>query len=118
MEKKTWVKGDKLTIFPNTDVEAYKRYFESMGLKSIVKNGYIIIDGVVPKKLDKTAGRIKDIRIRMYFSVDELAEEIGTTVKTIEAWEDGRTRPQGRAFKNFLELSGATKEYVLEGKGE
>lgn len=118
MEKKTWVKGDRLKIFPDTDVEAYIRYFDSIGLKTIVKDDCIIIGGVVDRKLDKVAGRIKDIRIKMYFSVDELAEEIGTTTKVIEAWESGRKRPQGKALNNFLELSGATKEYVLEGKGE
>ena len=121
--------GDRLKIFPETDVDAYIRYFESIGLKSRLKRDYIEITGYYSglrkknktknfKALDEVGQRIKYIRKSMYFSTEELAKEIDTTPLTIDAWENGRIIPIGPAFNRFLEFSGATREYVVEGKGQ
>lgn len=121
-------KGDKLKVFPDTDIDAYINYFDSIGLRSHLDNGYIIITGYNQnirkrkskdfEKLEEVGKRIRDIRKKMYFSLEELAEELGTKPVTIDAWECGRTIPKGQTFQKFLEFSGATREYVVEGKGE
>lgn len=118
-------RGDKIKVFSNTDVGAYIDYLESIGFRSKLDGSYIVITGFNSKhkrkdfeKLKEVGKRIRDIRKRMYFSVNEIAEEIGTTPITVDAWECGRTIPKGRAFQQFLEFSGATREYVMEGKGE
>ena len=123
-------KGDKLKVFPDTDIDAYINYFDSIGLRSNLDNGYIIITGYNQnirkkkskskdfEKLEEVGKRIRDIRKKMYFSLEELAEELGTKPITIDAWECGRIIPKGQAFQKFLEFSGATREYVIDGKGE
>lgn len=121
--------GDRLKVFPETDVDAYIRYFESIGLKSRLKRDYIEITGYYSglrktkkakcnKMLDDVSKRIKYIRQSMYFSVGELAKEIDTTPLTIDSWENGRMLPMGPAFERFLEFSGATREYIIDGKGK
>lgn len=127
-------KGEKIKVFSNTDVQTYIDYFDSIGLKSKLDGEYIVITGYSQKrgtrkryydarvkdfaKLNDIGERIRGIRKKMYFSIEELAEEIGTNPITIDAWECGRIIPKGQAFQQFLELSGATREYVMDGKGE
>jgi len=122
-------KGEKIKVFSNTDVQAYIDYFDSIGLNSKLDGEYIVITGYSNRKYHNDARfkdfaklkdigeRIKDIRKKMYFSIEELAEEIGTKPITIDAWECGRTIPKGQAFQKFLEFSGATREYVINGQG-
>ena len=121
-------RGDKIKVFSDTDTDAYINYFDSIGLTSKLENGFIVITGYNFRKyqgrgkdsqlLQDIGKRIRDIRKKMYFTVDEIAEEIGTRPMTVYAWESGRRKPKGEAFQKFLEFSGATKEYVLDGKGE
>lgn len=120
-------RGDKIKVFSNTDIDAYIYYFDSIGFNSKLEDGYIEITGYNCQRykhkkdyanLQEIGNRIKDIRKKMFFSVDEIAEEIGTKPTTIYSWESGRTKPRGEAFQKFLEFSGATKEYVIDGKGE
>lgn len=117
--------GDKIKVFPDTDIDAYINYFDSIGFTSKHEKNYIIITGYKPgrrrkdfDKLSEVGNRIKKIRKQMYFSIEELADEIGTTTITIQAWEDGRTIPKGPALNRFLEFAGATREYIFDGKGQ
>ena len=121
-------KGDRLKVFPDTDIDAYIDYFDSIGLNSKLDGNYIVITGYNYKKyqhrgkdwkkLKEIGQRIRSIRKHMYFGVEEIAEEIGVKPITIDAWESGRIVPKGQAFQKFLEFSGATREYVIDGKGE
>ena len=122
--------GDRIKIFPETDTKAYIRYFESIGFKSAVVKNYILItgyySGIRKNRLKKKeyspqreiGKRIRGIRQKMYFTVEELAEEINTTPLVIESWENGKEEPTGSEFDRFLEFSGATREYVIDGKGK
>ena len=49
------------------------------------------------------AKKIKEIRQSLNLSQTVFAEAIGVSVKTIEAWESGRNKPQGPASR-FLKL--------------
>ena len=62
--------------------------------------------------------RIKHIRIRMYFGIKELAKEIDVNAKLLEDWEAGNVIPKGETLERFCEFSGATRDYILLGKGE
>ena len=45
---------------------------------------------------------IKAVRSQLGLTQEELAEQIGVTVKTINNWENGRNRPAGkRALRGF-----------------
>lgn len=118
-------RGDRIKIFPDTDVEAYVRYFHSIGFRTKVHSDYIELTeytrgrrGRRYTNLNVIGERIKYIRTQMFFSVNELADELMVRPSTIQAWEDGKAIPKGQQFNRFLEFSGATKEYVLYGKGE
>jgi len=123
-----WKKGSKLRIFPETDVDSYVRYFEMQGLACEVCSGFILITGRKSRKPvyintqttsnEAIGKRIKYIRNQIQFSIKEVAEEINVNRALIEAWEEGKAIPKGKALERFCELSGATKEYILEGKGE
>lgn len=123
-----WKKGSKLRIFPETDVDSYVRYFEMQGLECEVCGSFILITGKArprpmysmmktPNK-QEIGKRIKRIRTQMYFSIKELAEEIDVDAALITAWEEGRELPKGKSLEKFCDFSKATKEYILEGKGE
>jgi len=118
--------GEKIKVFKETNTESYIRAIREEGFKVTQKGEYLIIGERDKRrvrmkdwdKLESAGSRIRFIRKQMYFSPKELAKEIGTKANTIEAWEDGLIIPKGKAFKNFLEFSGATREYIMDGVGE
>lgn len=122
----TFFTGEKIKVFNETDTEAYIRAIREDGFKVKQKGEYLIVGERDKRqygkkdwgKLDCIGNRIHNIRKQMYFTTEELAEEIGTKAITIEAWEDGRTIPKGKTFERFLEFSGATREYIMDGVGE
>ncbi len=54
------------------------------------------------------ASKIKQIRLSLNLSQTIFAEALGVSVKTVEAWESGRNKPQGPAsrFLQLLEMDG------------
>lgn len=78
------------------------------GLLPSVKRRKVTISPLPQYKAD----RIKSIRNTLNLSQMVFAKAIGVSVKTIEAWESGRNKPQGPALRmlqvletdnNFLE---------------
>lgn len=123
MKKNEWKKGDFLKVFPDTDVMAYVAYLDSIGCRTKIMGDKIIVTsvrdrGIKKKDLASIGKRMMHIRTLMYFSLKELADEIGISQELLDDWENGRKLPKGRGLENFCWFSGATKEYVLEGKGE
>ena len=122
----TFFTGEKIKVFKETNTEAYIRVIREDGFKVTQKGEYLIVGERDKRKygkkdwgkLDCIGNRIHSIRKQMYFTTEELAEEIGTKANTIEAWEYGRTIPKGKTFERFLEFSGATREYIMDGVGE
>lgn len=122
----TFFTGEKIKVFKETNTEAYIRVIREDGFKVTQKGEYLIVGERYKRKygkkdwgkLDCIGNRIHSIRKQMYFTTEELAEEIGTKANTIEAWEEGRTIPNGKTFERFLEFSGATREYIMDGVGE
>lgn len=122
----TFFTGEKIKVFKETNTEAYIRVIREDGFKVTQKGEYLIVGERDKRKygnkdwdkLESAGSRIRFIRKQMYFSPEELAEEIGTKANTIEAWEYGLTIPKGKAFEKFLEFSGATREYIMDGVGE
>ncbi len=49
------------------------------------------------------ASKIRQIRLSLNLSQMIFAEALGVSVKTVEAWESGRNKPQGPASR-FLQL--------------
>ena len=62
-----------------------------------------------------SAKRIKSIRESLSLTQMIFAEVIGVSVKTVEAWESGRNKPQGPASR-FLNLLEEDKDFLEEHK--
>lgn len=60
-----------------------------------------------------SANRIKEIREALNLSQMIFAEAIGVSVKTVEAWESGRNKPQGPASR-FLQLLDQDHHFLEE----
>lgn len=61
------------------------------------------------------AKKIKSIRLSLNLSQMIFAEAIGVSVKTVEAWESGRNKPQGPASR-FLKLLEQDHSFLEEHK--
>ncbi len=59
------------------------------------------------------ANKIKQIRESLNLSQMIFAEAIGVSVKTVEAWESGRNKPQGPASR-FLQLLEEDRNFLEE----
>ena len=59
------------------------------------------------------ANRIKKIRESLNLSQMIFAEAMGVSIKTIEAWESGRNKPQGPASR-FLQLLEQDSHFLEE----
>lgn len=60
------------------------------------------------------APSIKNIRKRTNTTQNELSKDLGVSVRTVEAWESGRSRPSGSSRK-LLQLIGhkSGKKFLL-----
>ena len=61
-------------------------------------------------------GEIKSIREETHLSAAAFASVLGVSVKTIEAWESGRSIPNGpskRLLQMFKEKPEFTKEFIV-----
>ena len=89
----TFFTGEKIKVFKETNTEAYIRVIREDGFKVTQKGEYLIVGERDKRKygkkdwgkLDCIGNRIHNIRKQMYFTTEELAEEIGTKAITIEA---------------------------------
>ena len=58
---------------------------------------------------------VKDIRKKMDMTQKQFSETLGVSVKTIEAWENGRNKPTGVAMR-LLEICKKKPELFVEVK--
>ncbi|MCK1986051.1 MULTISPECIES: helix-turn-helix domain-containing protein [unclassified Peribacillus] len=56
---------------------------------------------------------VKNIRKRMSMTQKQFSEAFGVSVKTIEAWENGRNRPNGVAMR-LLEICEKNPDLFVE----
>lgn len=93
MELKT---GDKIKIFPNTNISSYLAYIKSEeGFNARVENGYIVIGE--PYEWNRTShygNQIKRARKKKGWTRKQLAEKCGVKESTVLDWEFGRRRPK------------------------
>lgn len=80
----------------------------SKGLKTVRRRKVTV--SPVP---EYNANKIKEIREALNLSQMIFAEAIGVSVKTVEAWESGRNKPQGPASR-FLQLLDQDHRFLEE----
>ena len=88
--------GMKIKIFPDTNIEAYCRMIRDMGFNCHATSHYIFVDERRSTEKQRTYGeRIRKARLRYGFTREEVAEEIGTSLRNVIEWESGyRTPPK------------------------
>lgn len=64
---------------------------------------------------DYKAENIRSLRNKLNLSQLIFAEAIGVSIKTVEAWESGRNKPQGPALR-ILQLLEAENNFLEEHK--
>ncbi|MDC7239069.1 MAG: type II toxin-antitoxin system MqsA family antitoxin [Spirochaetales bacterium] len=98
-------------------------YFDSImsGLNESLEYSKGNLDNVKRRKVsiapipDYNAKKIKSIRESLNLTQMIFAEVIGVSVKTVEAWEAGRNKPQGPASR-FLNLLEQDRNFLEEYK--
>ena len=93
------MKNNENTYFNSIMTGLHEALEVSKGTLKTVKRRKVTI-APVP---EYDALRIKKIRESLNLSQVIFAEAIGVSVKTVEAWESGRNKPQGPASR-FLQL--------------
>lgn len=87
--------GDRIKMFPDSDVDAYMRLVESYGFRSSYKNGYVTVGKAYNDPVDKKTFAERIIRERKKLKLDqnEFAEYLGVSKTTICNWELGNRLP-------------------------
>lgn len=62
--------------------------------------------------LNKTAARIKELRIKHHLSQNELAQKLGVRRETVAQWERGKNAPS-RRLKELSLLFNVSTDYLL-----
>jgi DNA-binding transcriptional regulator YiaG len=52
----------------------------------------------------KFSQKVKEVRVKLELSQEQLAREIGVTFSTVNRWENGKTQPNNLAKKVFNEF--------------
>ena len=87
--------GDKIKIFPDTDVLQYLDYIKRSGFRATREGNYIVIGKPYEYYRSTDYGnQIKKARRAKGWTRAELAEKCGVKEATVFGWEIGRKRPQ------------------------
>jgi len=62
------------------------------------------------------AEEIQDIRKKLFVSQEKFAQLLGTTVVTVNRWENGKTKPSRLYIKELKELRNNYGSYVCRRK--
>lgn len=101
--------GKKENAYFNSIMEGLNEALEVSKGNHTARRRKVTISPVPEYKADK----IKEIREALNLSQMVFAEAVGVSVKTIEAWESGRNRPQGPASR-FLQLLEQDHDFLEE----
>ena len=86
--------GDRIKVFPNTDIRTYLLYIKKLGFNAKREGNHIIIGKPCEWYKSKDYGiQIKKARIKKGWTRKELAEKCGVKESTVFDWEIGRRRP-------------------------
>lgn len=87
--------GDKIKIFPDTDIYAYMMMIHDMGYQCKKIKDFIIVGERYRLEIDhkEVARTIRHFRKRAKMSQKQLAEEIGVGIETVMNWEVGVSLP-------------------------
>ena len=87
--------GDKIKIFPDTDIVAYTMMLHDLGFACKKSKDHIILVGRIRMDIDKNevARTIRHYRKRAKMSQKQLAEAVGVGIETVMNWEVGVSLP-------------------------
>lgn len=87
--------GERIKIFPETNINAYTRWILSQGFTYTLEEDAIVITKKIYKKYDpnKLANLIREKRILWNMTRKDLADKVGVLEGTVFNWEVGRYIP-------------------------
>lgn len=59
--------------------------------------------------------RIKEQRMRLGMSLEQVAEKLNVTYQTVQQWENGRAGPKRTRIGQLAALLGVTEQYLMTG---
>lgn len=109
--------GMIIKIFPDTDIEAYRRYIRECGYSSSVHKDYLKVGkplnnrGLDPAKLGKIL-----LKLRTYKRLDRqtVAKKIGVSEDAIYVWETGRRVPKDSHLTIYCDILGVDKKELMD----
>lgn len=66
---------------------------------------------------DTLGGRLVRAREAANLSTEELAEQVGVTLETLEAWESDRSEPRSNRLTMLAGIMGVSPTWLLFGRG-
>jgi transcriptional regulator with XRE-family HTH domain len=63
-------------------------------------------------------GRLRALRRAKFLTQTELAQQVGVSFQTVQAWEAGKYQPRLRHLKRLCEVLGVTPEQLIETGGK
>ncbi len=105
--------GERIKIFPDTDIRTYKNWISSQGFSYFVHGEYIVIgrkgkcftyDATALGKLISSHRKAKGM------DRFELADRIGVIEDSVFEWEIGRKQPKENNLLKLREVLDITKE--------
>jgi DNA-binding XRE family transcriptional regulator len=87
--------GERIRMFPDTDIGAYIRLINQKGYEAKVGVDCLIVGEPLKPPTDrvKIGQSISKARKKFAYTVEELAEEVGVPKQTVIDWEKGNKVP-------------------------
>lgn len=103
--------GERIKIFPETDVRQYGIWIHSQGFNYVRKDNYLIILGKTIIRYDKERfSVILNHRRRIKgMSKEKLAEITEVTENTVSNWENGRYMPSNYHLEKIMSVLDITE---------
>ena len=100
--------GDKIKIFKDTNITAYKELIRDMGFKCTVSGEYLVVgkpyESVQTRR--EFSEQFKAKRLGMGLSKPEIAKRLGVSTYTIDAWESGFSKPKACNRQRVTDVMG------------
>ena len=108
--------NERIKVFPDTDVEAYIRYFRNQGYLCQLEGDELVIGKRVrlTYKSTKLGKLIYDKRNAKQIPRGKFADMLGVTVDTVFKWEIGQRKPFDYNLNHIIEILEITEEELKE----
>ena len=104
--------GDRIKIFPETDVKSYLRWIKGQGYLCSVKGDEIVVGHkfILKYNAEELGKLIFKKRMKKKMSIGDFADAVEVTAVTVFDWEIGRKQPRDYNLKSIVEVLEISQE--------